>query len=302
VKMAIAHTAVSVPSCKPNLMPFHIDYNGPAAVSTFMHVEKLVDHVESAGHDLPVQTKNPPENCSVIASGEALRLQTTQGSNTFDDPPTLARTATESTFLTESSSSSSNLLSASFSQFPTKSQDPPIEDLDNRFISTFRGRSIHGLTINLPAGYAGVVLRAPSDQDSFDGNTLVASSGTRRGDEQRTKNVDLDVEVSWGQRRRGRLRSSAAPRKGTVIAISDDDPQSSISLNDKPFGHDIEMAEPLSTPNAFDGRLRILVPTARFHSFTLWQADHMVNKSNDEYWRTLTEWIGLADAIHNIDT
>jgi len=46
VKIAITPVSGSVPSCQPNLMPFHINYNGPAAVTTFMRVEKLVGNVE----------------------------------------------------------------------------------------------------------------------------------------------------------------------------------------------------------------------------------------------------------------
>jgi hypothetical protein len=49
VKIAITPMSGSVPTCKPNLMPFHINYNGPAAVKTFMQVEKLIDNVEGAG-------------------------------------------------------------------------------------------------------------------------------------------------------------------------------------------------------------------------------------------------------------
>ena len=115
------------------------------------------------------------------------------------------------------------------------------------------------------------------------------------GDGRKDADADLDLDLEpRGKRRRGRLRSSAAPRKGTVVTILDDDDpvQDSAALpND---GNDIEMAEPLSMLN---GPKRILVPTSRFDSFTLWQADRMVNKSNDGYWRTLTEWIGLAHEV-----
>jgi hypothetical protein len=173
---------------------------------------------------------------------------------------------------------------------------PPIEELDKRFISTFRGRTIHGLTIDLPDGYAGVVLKSTSRADRFDEKALVR-------DAQRTKDVDVDVEMELrSQRRRGRLRSSAAPRKGTVIAIEDDDKKSSPSKTfDEPHGDDVEMAEPFATPSEIEGPLRTLAPTARFDSFTLWQADRIVNKSNDEYWRTLTEWIGLAHEVGDVD-
>ena len=259
-----------------------------------------------------MQTDKVPE--VTVPSAETQCLRATTSSDAVDIPPTLTRTTTESTPIAESSlttleGSTSNLSvpsSSSLSQFPTESQNlaPPIEDLDKRFISTFRGRTIHGLTIDLPYGYAGLVLKATNDQpDRFDEKEKIVSG--RRG-LQGAEDVDVDVEMdSLGRRRRGRLRSSAVPRKGTIITISDDDdndPQSSNSkLPDGTDGDDIEMAEPLSTPNGLDDPLRILVPTARFDSFTLWQADRTVNKSNDEYWRTLTEWIGLAHEVSGFE-
>ena len=63
VQVAITPAAGSIPACKPNLMPFHINYNGPAAVSAFMHVEKLVDSFESAeAHGFELQVGALVEN------------------------------------------------------------------------------------------------------------------------------------------------------------------------------------------------------------------------------------------------
>lgn len=240
-------------------------------------------------------TNNSPENdgnYTAIISAEVQPPQDTTSADMVEGPSTSSRTGTESTLITESTLEGSipDISPLSFSQSQTtQGLTLPIEDLENRFVSTFRGRTIHGLTINLPDGYTGVVLKAKSEPDGY---TDVSSFGTNV---QRTSDVE-EVEIErWGQKRRGRLRSSAAPRQGTVITISDDD-NDPLNSFDEPHD-DVEISEPFATPNEFDGPLRILVPTARFDSFTLWQADRMVNKSNDEYWRTLTDWIGLSHAV-----
>jgi len=40
-----------------------------------------------------------------------------------------------------------------------------LKDADKRFISSFRGRTIHGLTLDVPTGYTGLLLQ-PHDDDS----------------------------------------------------------------------------------------------------------------------------------------
>lgn len=216
---------------------------------------------------------------TLVDSAISRETQCLQATTSSDATPSLTRSTTESTLVTEASST---MLETSFSSSSSFSElAPPIDEFDKRFISTFRGRSIHGLTIDLPDGYGGVVLKSMNYQ--------AAMVPTATGDG-RLKDDDVDFEMEpRGKRRRGRLRSSAAPRKGMVVTISDDDntAQDSGSLNYD--SNDIEMATPLSMSNGLGGPKRILVPTSRFDSFTLWQADRMVNKSNDEYWRTLTE-------------
>ncbi len=120
----------------PDLMPFHIDYNGPAPVSTYMKVE-----VEKRGVGMP---DNVPEN----GGGGDKR-----------------------------------------------------KEEEGRYVSTFRGRVMHGLDVGLPSGYSGLVLRSESgsslskeeeskgeekakgrrsdsdDSDEVKGTTLLVGSG-----------------------------------------------------------------------------------------------------------------------------
>jgi len=128
-----------LPTCNPNLMPFHIKYTGPAAVSMFFHVEKQIK-TEEGGEEVKEQNdkKEVEEN-----------------------PPVEAQEAQKPT--------STPLVS---------SETSILKDADTRFISSFRGRTLHGLTMDVPTGYTGLLLhgdpqpttvshvdRAPDDND-----------------------------------------------------------------------------------------------------------------------------------------
>jgi ribonuclease H2 subunit C len=45
------------------------------------------------------------------------------------------------------------------------------------------------------------------------------------------------------------------------------------------------------------GSSRTLLPTAQFSSFVLWHPDIPVDSGRDEYLRSLTEWVRLADEV-----
>ena len=112
-----------LPTCNPNLMPFHIKYTGPAAVSMFFHVEKMKAREEEE----EVEAQNDSDKKEVVEE-------------------------------------ENHVVQA---QKPTSSSTPPVssetsilkKDTDSRrFISSFRGRTIHGLTMDVPTGYTGLVL------------------------------------------------------------------------------------------------------------------------------------------------
>ncbi|KAK0477020.1 ribonuclease H2, subunit C [Armillaria novae-zelandiae] len=62
-------SSVSLPSCSPNLMPFHIDYDGPAPISTFLRVEERV--TENLDEPAP---DGPKAESSMAAAGSAPSL------------------------------------------------------------------------------------------------------------------------------------------------------------------------------------------------------------------------------------
>lgn len=110
-----------LPTCNPNLMPFHIKYTGSAAVSMFLHVEKMKVEEEDKKE---VKEQQNDKNEKVEEEKE--------------ENPVQAQKPTSSTLVS--------------------SETSILKDADRRFISSFRGRTIHGLTVDVPTGYTGLLL------------------------------------------------------------------------------------------------------------------------------------------------
>ncbi|KAK0200758.1 ribonuclease H2, subunit C [Desarmillaria ectypa] len=191
-------SSISLPSSSPNLMPFHIEYDGPAPISTFFHVEERVtenlDEPESAPEE-------PKAESSAMAAAA----------------PSLARRA------------------ASY------------------FVSSFRGRTLRGTKIDVPDGYTGLVL----------------------------KGID-EVKKEKGM---GKATHDHSPSRSTR--------RSARHRHDE--DEDMEEYEAATKSLA-----PILTPVSQFSSFVLWHPDTLGREKDDEYVRSLNEWIKLSEQIHYI--
>ncbi|KXN86215.1 hypothetical protein AN958_10403 [Leucoagaricus sp. SymC.cos] len=98
----------------PDLMPFHIGYDGPAPVSTYMKIETV-----KRGVGMP-----ETENADGEGEGKGKELDIEMKDN--------------------------------------KSE----ANVDERYTSTFRGRTLHGMRVALPDGYSGLVLRSKDGSSS----------------------------------------------------------------------------------------------------------------------------------------
>jgi hypothetical protein len=117
-----------LPTCNPNLMPFHIKYTGPAAVSMFFHVEKTKTE---EGEGVKGEEKVKEQNDMKESEANPIHTQTQTQEPTSSTPPPV-----------------------SLKENPSMSK----KDADTRFISSFRGRTIHGLSMDVPTGYTGLLL------------------------------------------------------------------------------------------------------------------------------------------------
>ncbi|KAJ3517711.1 hypothetical protein NLJ89_g340 [Agrocybe chaxingu] len=66
--LVIPLVSTTLPTCKPDLMPFHIDYDGPAPVSAFMRVSPLKQEDSPSKIASPaVESEETAENASADA-------------------------------------------------------------------------------------------------------------------------------------------------------------------------------------------------------------------------------------------
>lgn len=312
--LVIPFVTSELPTCNPDLMPFHISYSGHAAVSAYMRIEKALpelstikdakdENLEEMGASTDLSEspaiKISPANADVQmdVSVSAMTAQPTLLNVTADQDmqtsiptmPSLESVGSESQTL--SITTESTLLNDSQTPIPsdisTVSLPPPVlDDADKRFVSTFRGRTIHGLTVDLPPGYSGLVLQSEAEGASSDSTKEDTTQNTR------SKDKGKATEKETAAKPRGRLTRSAVSKRSEVITVEDDDVEMAGPDSNGPTDDPDTVAAPID-----DRPIRNLVPKSQFSSFTLWHADRPVDKGSDEYFRTLTEWISLAHEV-----
>ncbi|KAF8815427.1 hypothetical protein BYT27DRAFT_7079971 [Phlegmacium glaucopus] len=185
-----------LPTCNPNLMPFHIGHTGPAAPPN-----RVVQHTQPAdvemGTVLPTLTSSPSSIPSASSPNKTLSgsIQTSASTSTL-----VSSESIDSLIPTTSAASSSSNL------FPEISSSSVLKDIDKRLISSFRGRTIHGLTVDLPTGYTGLLLQGdqPTATDHPNPCTEPATAeGSSKdleiiNDDDDTNSPDYDLEVDEG--------------------------------------------------------------------------------------------------------
>ncbi|PPQ65264.1 hypothetical protein CVT24_011419 [Panaeolus cyanescens] len=305
-QLTIPASSTALEPCKPNLMPFHIDYNGPAPVSQFMRVEKLRREPASQSAGAATSTDNTASQ-NTSGDGDATMTDVEAVSGTgAPERPSLTAASSVATLCdsTSTSTPASELSEATLVPTPsvessvqpdtaasqTQLDDIPIlDEMDRRVQSAFRGRDIHGLEIDLPKGYSGLVLLPdPNTQEQQASTSKNAKASAKKAPKPR----EPTPEAPAPSRRRGRLTRSAAPSK-QVVEVDDAEEDAVVDLTQDDGQKDVPRREELAQRN--------LTPISTFSSFTLWQPDRPVDKERDEYYRTLNEWIGLAHVIHGVD-
>ncbi|KAI8996504.1 ribonuclease H2, subunit C [Trametes punicea] len=251
--LKIASSEGPLPTATPHLMPFHIAYSGAAPISTYFRVRPA------------------PEP----TYGREARTPTTE--DVFSDSQ--ASSDSQATIIADSqapTSASSAMLTSSLSTLvnvDSQTETPCVSSSDSKcrhFTAAFRGRSLHGLKVDLPEGYAGIVLRAPVDHK---GKAVAPSSRTVE-------------EQEWNTRSASKASGRTTRRKKRA---------------EEDAGEDFRDANATDLEALNGGPVRVLRPEARFSSFVLWHPDIPVDEGRDEYLRSLTEWTRLAAEIHRIE-
>jgi ribonuclease H2 subunit C len=285
--------AAGLKACEPNLMPFHISYTGPALISTFMDIKpakedeqgipKTQERADGATEDASTQGKDGVVEGSTVEKKEA------------------AGTDTESSMAIDATAAVG------------EAGESPSESTSTRTVSTFRGRIIQGLKVDLPQGYGGLVLQAPpahattsassSKPSQAESSKAASSSKSKPTVAQEDAADDDEYPTARSTRRRGRLARSAVSMKVVDVekeeeaekkmkekareaeAINVDEEPAAVAMDVDPTGQDN------SSPQ------RCLKPVSQFSSFTIWHPDNPVVEMQDEYYRSVHEWTALAAAV-----
>ncbi|KAF9465559.1 ribonuclease H2, subunit C [Collybia nuda] len=246
-------------------MPFHIDYNGKAPISKYLRVEPASEVVGA-----PEPEPEPEPEPAKSESDTELKLQENPGASSVPEPTVVA---------TDEKSPAATLGGPSSPSFAKR-----VRDTATRFISTFRGRTIQGLKVDLPPGYIGLVLKAEAD-DTID------KKGSR--DDRENKKGK-----AYGKRKaRPASTTGRVTRSSTRVIDVDEEMDADMDIAD---GTEESRNEETGAPP--DQIItRTLVPISQFSNFIIWNPDMPVDATRDEYIRSLTEWTRLAHEIHKVE-
>ncbi|KAG8932725.1 hypothetical protein FRC02_000689 [Tulasnella sp. 418] len=251
----------AVPEVQPHLMPFHITYTGPAAISTYFMIRDAPKEEEDEVTPVP---KNETVEETQVTPDES---QNSSGSTLVEESAT---PALEEGTSKEASSVSMNAV---------------VVDIVNRFqkrlVSAFRGRQIHGIEVELPKGYGGVVLRVEGNDD-----TKIKVGDKRKRDDDDSMASKAKKKVKGIIKNAGRLTRK---RSKTVTEVDEDEEMG--DANEEEVQADSMGVENVTT--------KTFAPTATFSKLVIWNADRRVDEGRDEYTRALREWPRMADLIHS---
>jgi Ribonuclease H2 non-catalytic subunit (Ylr154p-like) len=164
ITIAHGHGRANLPVRVPHLMPFHIQHTGPAPVSTYFHInphtEPLCQLSSTPNPSLPfgdsqTELTTATINTKVVLSEEKENIPAASDANRVAAEPTVTATTEVDVVVANVKAPAS----------PAQ-QSGPIKRLSEtakRFISSFRGRTVHGVEVTLPKGYAGIVLRGDTN-------------------------------------------------------------------------------------------------------------------------------------------
>ena len=160
ITIAHAHGRANLPVRIPHLMPFHIQHTGPAPVSTYFRIRP---------HSGTLRQMPSTPDPSLPSGDSQAELSTATANNKatlFEEKENLSAAADadremEGPAITATAEVDEAVADVKAPASPVQ-QSGPIRRLSEsakQFISSFRGRTVHGVEVRLPKGYVGVVLR-----------------------------------------------------------------------------------------------------------------------------------------------
>ena len=277
-----------LPSCTPSLMPFCISYTGPAPVSRYFRPRP-------APPSLAVLSARSSSSATLVASSSSTSILSETKSSLTAVPSTtsVGSLAHESECGDESLSKTSigvinqvedaamgmdsetqpalDVIPLNNSSRSARVHTPGSRNVE-RFVVAFRGRQMYGQAMDIPSGYGGVVLRAPSD-----------SKGKGKEDAEAAPKSSSQKVKPKSKTRAATLRSKRATVEDTADELEEGDD-----------------GDCCPDPDADPPLAKKLIPSSTFTSFMLWTPDRPLDEGRDEYARALVEWTHLATEVSSL--
>jgi len=151
VTIAHGHANKDLPTRVPHLMPFHIQHTGPAPVSTYFRTRPHfgLSSLSSASETLSPTGDNERGSTTTVADTE-VAVEEKENAPLAVVDAVVPATATAEAEVIAKSTASRVLRPGAIAR---------LADSAKRFVSSFRGRTVHGVEVALPNGYVGLVLR-----------------------------------------------------------------------------------------------------------------------------------------------
>jgi hypothetical protein len=281
--LQLARPEGAIPAAELHLMPFHIEYTGFAPVTTYFRPKP-------ANSRFPGQAATPDDDALMSPNGNSQHVdENTQDTEKMDvDAPP------------EPSTSAATPSLASRSQSATTDADP------RRLTAAFRGRTVQGLRVDLPAGYSGAVLRTPPDAlalkaegERVRAKAAAAASKAEVAAKTKAKKAAAASEASTRRATRRSQRAGLVVPQAEPEAAGEeaDEGETAERERDEHNSADASEAQAGDSEDSATPAVRVLRPSATFSSFVLWNADIAVDEGKDEYLRTITEWMDLAAEV-----
>ncbi|THU76466.1 hypothetical protein K435DRAFT_974418 [Dendrothele bispora CBS 962.96] len=299
-------------------------------VASSTSVEITVSNSKSGGdvdtEMLDAQNETQPVADDSIEPNNASSTSALAPAPTLVSTVSLSTVASSSTTMLSVSSSSNTIVPSSTSSSSLNTGDSSsYSSLKPRFKSTFRGRIIQGLAVDVPPGYTGVILHSTDNDDDTPvakakrqaaiatarmsekvkaKKKAAALKGKTRKVEVREDEVEEVIEESQsGTEKRTTRRSTRSTTRSGVIdvdVIDDDDDEQGHG-----YGDDDSESWGAGNNDTFTGSrenetTKTLEPTSTFSSFVLWHPDIPVDEGSDEYYGALNEWVAIAQALHRV--
>ncbi len=147
----IAHCPAAPPVRVPHLTPFHIQYSGPALPTFVSNLHPCQNPIRVPR--LAVEAQLVSATSTVVAVPEEK-----------ENAPAVSAVVTATALATATVEIKAEI--DSVVELPPCNRCGPMERLSGsakRFISSFRGCTVHGVVAPLPEGYSGIVLRGDAE-------------------------------------------------------------------------------------------------------------------------------------------